>query len=106
MNEIEKLTTEVRRATDYQANKKFLREKIQTDLHMACNGGLFKITAELYAFVTCWKGDPDAFFLEDVYGNPIKVDPAAFLEMATEHYQRVMNTWHQQYAELRRIRRV
>jgi len=106
MNEIEKLTTEVRRATNYQANKKILREKIQADLHMACNGGLFKITPELYAFVSTWRGDPDSLFLEDTYGNPIKINQQAFLEMATEHYQQVMNTWHQQYAELRRIRRV
>jgi len=104
MTDIEKLTNEVRRATDYQANKKFLREKIQTDLHYAHNGGLFKITPELIAFTQGWPMDD--MYLEDVYGNPIQVDRPVFLIQAQQHYQKVMNTWHQQHAELKKIRRV
>jgi len=47
MSELEKLTAEIKRATDYQINKKILREKIQTDLHLAHHSGLFKITPDL-----------------------------------------------------------
>lgn len=104
MTEIEKLTTEVRRATDYQANKKFLREKIQTDLHFAHNGGLFKITPALLAFVQSWP--VDELYLEDTYENPIQINRQVFLIQAQQHYQQVMNTWHQQHAELKKIRRV
>lgn len=104
MTEIEKLTTEVRRATDYQANKKFLREKIQTDLHFAHGGGLFKITPALLAFVQGWP--VDELYLEDTYENPIQIDRQVFLIQAQQHYQQVMNTWHQQHAELKKIRRV
>lgn len=106
MSELEKLTTEIKRATDYQVNKRILREKIQTDLHFTYNGGLFKATPEQYAFVTAWQGDPDNFFLEDTYGNPIKINIKEFIEIATEHYSRVMNTWNQQHAELKRIRKI
>jgi hypothetical protein len=104
MTELAQLTTEIRRATDYQINKRILREKIQTDLHFAHNGGLFKVTPELLAFVQTWP--VDELYLEDTYQNPIQIDKSVFLVTAQQHYQRVMNTWHQQHAELRRIRKV
>ena len=104
MTELAQLTTEIRRATDYQVNKRILREKIQTDLHFAHNGGLFKITPELLAFVQTWP--VEELYLEDTYQNPIQIDKSVFLVTAQQHYQRVMNTWHQQHAELKQIRKV
>ena len=47
MSDLEKLTQEIRLATNYQVNKRILREKIQTDLHVPYNGGLFKASPEL-----------------------------------------------------------
>ena len=48
---IDQIVEQVRQATDFQTNKRILREKIQQDLHFAENGGLFKVTPELLAFV-------------------------------------------------------
>ena len=104
MSELEKLTTEIRRATDYQANKRILREKIQTDLHVPYNGGLFKITQELISFLTVMQDE--ILYLEDTYNNPIEVDRVGLLILAREHYQQVMNTWHQQHAEIKRLRKI
>lgn len=104
MTELEKLTTEIRRATDYQVNKTILKEKIQTDLHFTHNGGLFKVTPELLAFVSTWP--VDELYLEDTYQNPIEIDRQLFLVTAQQHYQQVMNRWHQQHAELKQIRKV
>jgi hypothetical protein len=104
MTNIETLVAEIRQATDFQANKRTLREKIQTDLHFPHNGGLFKVTPELLAFVKTWP--VDEIYLEDVYENPIKVDRQTFLVTAQQHYQTVMNTWHQQYEELKTKRRI
>ena len=104
MPEIDNLVKEIKQATDYQANRRTLRERIQTELHMTYGNGLFKLTPELLAFVSTWNSDE--LFLEDTYENPIKVDRKEFLERAQQHYQAVMNEWHQQYNELRRLRRV
>jgi hypothetical protein len=104
MTNIDNLVNEIRLATDFQINKKVLREKIQTDLHMTHNGGMFKITPELYAFVKTWPDDE--IYLEDVYQNPIKIDKQAFLLTAQQHYQLVMNRWHNEYEELRKIRKI
>lgn len=104
MSELNQITAEIKRATDYQVNKRILREKIQTDLHFAENGGLFKVTPELLAFVATWP--VDQIFLEDVYGNPIELSKQTFLVRAQQHYQIVMNTWHQQHDELKRQRKI
>lgn len=104
MSDINDLVEEIRLATDYQKNKHILREKIQTDLHLAHSGGLFKITPELIAFVKTWP--VDELYLEDVYQNPIQIDKQVFLVMAQQHYQTVMNQWHQAHAELKKIRKI
>lgn len=104
MSNISSIVEQVRLATDFNVNKQILREKIQTELHIAHNGGMFKITPELIAFVKDWP--LDILYVEDVYQNPVEIDRQVFLVTAQQHYHRVMNEWHQQYAELRRIRKV
>lgn len=104
MNDIQDIVTQVRQATDFQINKQILREKIQTDLHMTHNGGMFKITPELLAFVKTWP--VDELYLEDIYENPVKIDRQVFLVTAQQHYQTVMNQWHQDYEELKKIRKI
>jgi hypothetical protein len=102
--DLKNLVAQVKQATDYQSNKRLLREKIQTDLHLPYNNGLFKISPELLAFVATWP--LDILYLEDVYQNPIEIDRQIFLVTAQQHYQKVMNTWHQQHDELKRIRKI
>jgi len=104
MTNVTQLVEQVRQATDYQVNRRILREKIQTDLHMTHNGGMFKVTPELLAFVTTWPADE--LYLEDTFQNPIAIDRQVFLVTAQQHYQKVMNRWHQQHAELRKIRKI
>ena len=104
MNNIDSLVEEIKLATDFQINKQILREKIQTDLHMTHNGGMFKITLELLAFVKTWP--VDELYLEDTYQNPIKIDRQVFLIKAQQHYQAVMNEWHNEHEKLKKIRKV
>lgn len=101
---ISNIAAQVKLATDYQTNKIILKEKIQTDLHMVYENGLFKITPELLAFVSTWP--TDYLYLEDTYQNPIEIDRQVFLVKARQHYQQVMEIWHQQHEELKRIRKV
>ena len=90
MSELKELTIEIKKATNYQINKRILREKIQTNLHFPYNGGLFKVTLELLAFVLTWPND--VLYIEDTYQNPIEIDKQEFLAIAQQHYQTVMNT--------------
>jgi len=104
MNEITKLVEQVRLSTDFQINKQILREKIQTELHISFNGGMFLITTDLLAFLATWPNE--LLYLEDIFQNPIEIKRQEFLDRCRERYQAAMNSWHQQYAETRKIRKV
>ena len=104
MSDINQLVEEIKQATDYQINKRILREKITTDLHVTYNNGLFLVTPELIAFLATWPDEE--LFLEDTYQNPIKINRLEFLKQCQEHFQMVMNQWHIQHEELKRVRKI
>ena len=101
---IEQLVEQIKQSTDYQINKRILKEKIEGDLCFAYNGGLFKATPELIGFLNAW--DSDELYLEDTYSNPVKINRQELLDLAKQHYQTAMNSWHIQHEELKRIRKV
>ena len=101
---IEDIVHQIKLATEYQTNKRILREKIITDLHVTYNGGMFLITTDLLSFLATWP--EDEIYLEDAYQNPIKVNTSEFLKLTRQHYQKVMNIWHDEHAKLRQIRKV
>lgn len=104
MTTIDQLVDQVRLATDYQINREILREKIQTDLHLTYNDGMFYVTPDLLAFLATW---PDnILYMEDTFHNPVEIIREELLILAREHYQKVMNRWHQEHAELKRIRKI
>jgi hypothetical protein len=104
MTNINNIVEQVQLATDYQINKQILQEKIQTDLHVTYNGGLFKVTPELLAFVATYRFT--TMYIEDTYHNPIEVVRDEFRNICEEHYQKVMNRWHQEHYELKQLRKV
>lgn len=104
MSTPEQLINQIRLATDYQKNKRELREKILTDLHLTYNGGLFLIDSGLLAFLATWHNDE--LCLEDVYKNPIKINREELLSQARQHYQSTMNAWHIEHERLKQIRKI
>jgi hypothetical protein len=104
MSDINELVTQIKQSTDYQINRRILREKIRTDLHVPYNNGLFLVTVELIAFLATWPNEE--LFLADTYENPIKINRQEFLTLCQQHYQMVMNEWHIQHDELKRTRKI
>ena len=104
MSDLEQITNQIKLATNYQINKRILREKIQTDLHIPYNGGLFKISIELMSFLGTWPNEE--LYLEDTYQNPIKINRIELLTVCQQQYQMVMNDWHIQHEGIRRARKV
>lgn len=104
MTSINNLVDQIKLSTNYQTNKRLLKERVLADLHMPFNGGLFLLNPGIMAFVATW---PDQeLFLEDVYNNPIKIQRDDFLHQAREHYYAVMNTWHAEHEELKHVRKI
>ena len=104
MSDINELVDQIKQATDYQINRRILREKITTDLHVTYNNGLFLVNPELIAFLATWP--EETLFLADTYENPIKILRQEFLTKCQQHYQMVMNEWHIQHDKLKRTRKV
>jgi len=101
---LNEIVDEIRQATDFQINKRLLKEKIMADLHLPYNNGLFKISPELISFVSVWPSDE--LFLEDTNKNQILIKKSEFLNLAIQHYQTQMNLWHTQYEQIKRIRKI
>ena len=104
MSSIESLVEQIKQSTDFHKNKLLLKERIQTDLTVPYNNGLFLITTDLLSFLATWPGDQ--LFLEDTFNNPVSINREEFLTLARQRYQSVMNDWHQQHNELKRIRKI
>jgi hypothetical protein len=104
MSEITPIIVAIKDATDYQTNKRILNEKMQTELHLPYNGGMFYVDMALIAFLGQWH--QKELVLLDTYQNPILVDKYELLQLANERYQAVMNSWHQRHNELKQTRRV
>lgn len=104
MSNVQKIVDQIKQSTDYQINKRLLKEKIVTDLHLPYNNGLFLVKPELIAFLATWPDEK--LYLEDVYENPIELNRDEFLYHCRLHYQTLMNKWHQQHEELKRIRKI
>jgi hypothetical protein len=98
------IVTQVRLATDYQNNKKLLNEKIKNELHVTHAGGMFLATPELISFLSVWPDEE--VYLEDVFHNPIRVVRTNLLNTCISHYRAVMNGWHIQHEEIKRIRKI
>lgn len=101
---INEIVDQIRQATDFQINRRLLKEKIMADLHLPYNNGLFKISPQLIAFVSTWPNEE--LFLEDSYENPIPIKRTEFLNLAIQHYNTQMNLWHSQYEQIKRIRKI
>lgn len=104
MADIEQIVTQIRQATDFQTNKRILRERRISDLHFPYQNGMFLLSPALLAFVSTWP--TEWLYLEDTYGNPVEVEKQIFLVKAQQHYSQVMNSWHQELEELKKQRRV
>ena len=84
--------------------RKNLRERIEGQLSVAHNGGLFKATPDLISFLSCWTDEE--LFLEDSYNNPIRCNRLALLSDVKQAYQFAMNAWHLEFEASKNIRKI
>ena len=88
---IESIVSTVKDRFDKRAFKKRLLDTTKQKLIVTHNGGLFRVTPELFAMLTVFT-DPE-LVLEDGYGNPVLVNREELLFLAKQRYNEVMNSW-------------
>ena len=68
------------------------KENHVAQLLLTAQGGSFRVTSELIAFLSITKLG-DTVVILDIYDNPIKVDRKLLLATAIELYSSVMDSW-------------
>jgi len=87
---------------NHNSAKQYLKDKYQSKLTVASQGGLWKVTPELITFVN------DCGFKElvllDSYDNPVKVKKDELLPLLVDTYLNVMEEWHSEFKALEKYR--
>jgi hypothetical protein len=88
---------------EHEAARRTLREKYQAKLTFAHRGGMWRAGAELNSTIfTC--GRMGEVVLEDLYGNPVKIDTKELMQLSQERFNEQMNAWLIEYEELNKRR--
>jgi hypothetical protein len=88
---------------DHESARKVLKEKYQAKLTFAYAGGMWRAGPELNSTIfTC--GRIGEVVLEDLYGNPVKIDTKELMQMSQERFNEQMNAWLVEYEQLNKNR--
>ena len=99
----DQLISHSRARFEHEAARRTLREKYQAKLTFAHAGGMWRAGPELNCTIfTC--GRIGEVVLEDLYGNPVKIDTKELMSQSQERYNEQMNAWLVEYEELNRNR--
>lgn len=95
------LLSEIKARFNHNSAKDYLKDKYESKLVFADQGGLWKASSEMLSFLRTSK--PNTVLI-DTYNNPVKVDTAILLEKAESLYDSVMTEWADEWKELERKR--
>lgn len=99
----EKLAAIASNKFNHSLHRKNLRERLDAQLVVTHNNGLFKASLTLMSFLqSC---TDEELFLEDEYHNPIKCDRISLLSDLKLAYQFAMNQWHIDFENSKKIRK-
>ena len=101
--DIDNLIAHGRSRFDHAAAKRTLKEKYQSKLIFAYNGGMFKAGPELINILKASEGQQGIFLL-DLYETPVTVDYNELLNLAQTRWQETMKLWFEEYEQLSKNR--
>lgn len=96
------LINEAKARFNHNAAKAYLKEKYETRLIVAEQGGLWKANLETINFLNA--SQLESVILIDTFQNPVKVNRSELCEKLTETYNSVMNEWYNEWAQLEKNR--
>jgi hypothetical protein len=87
---------------NHNSAKDYLKNKYESKLIVAEQGGLWKATIEIISFLST--NNQEQIVLMDSFNNPVKVDRILLLNKLTNIYNQVTNEWYTEWSELERQR--
>jgi len=96
------ISNQIRARFDHETAKQVLRDRMLAKMHFAYNGGMWCAGP---ALLTVLHVCPDeTAVIEDIHGNPVKIDVAELELAAQQRWQEQMNAWHAEYEKLQQER--
>lgn len=92
------LIKDIKARFSHDSAKQYLKDKYLSKLTIASQGGLWKVTPELIAFLG--NAGPEELILIDLYENPVKVDRLKLFYALRDIYNDVMTEWHNEWSQL------
>jgi len=83
---------------NHNSAKEYLREKYESKLLVAEQGGLWKADQQTIAFLSA--SGNETIVVVDTFNNPVKVNRKELLDKLTDTYWEVMNAWYDEWKEL------
>jgi len=96
------LLAEAKARFNHNFAKDYLKEKFNTKLIVADQGGLWRADSTTINFLAL--NDEKEIILVDSFDNPVKVDRLTLLSKLRSTYQIVMNDWYAEWCELEKKR--
>lgn len=92
------LLTEIKARFNHNSAKDYLKDKYESKLVFADQGGLWKASPEMLSFLRT--STSKEVVLVDTYANPVQVDTSKLLTKANSIYDTVMSEWAKEWKEL------
>jgi hypothetical protein len=99
----DELIQHARTRFDHAAARRVLKEKYQAKMLFAYRGGMWRAGPELLVLLQSNLVN-DEIVIEDLYGNPIKIDSTELQYLVFERWQEQMNAWLIEHESLNKIR--
>jgi hypothetical protein len=93
------LIKEAKARFQHQESKNYLKEKYTADLNFTEQGGLWTASPEFITFLRT-TSSREVIFLDN-YGKPVQVDVQKLLEVAEDIYTSTMQSWYNEFQELK-----
>jgi len=100
--DIQNLIIESKARFNHNQAKQYLKDKYQSKLTFADQGGLWVATPELIVFLD--SDNSEELIVIDSYENPIKVDRKKLFNKVRDTYNDIMEQWHNEWAILEKKR--
>jgi hypothetical protein len=96
--DITTLISDAKARFSHNSAKAYLKDKYDSKLIVADQGGLWKANLTTIAFLNAF--DDDNIIVIDTFDNPVQVNRAQLLTLLTDTYNTVMLAWYKEWKEL------
>ncbi len=96
------LIIEAKARFNHNSTKAYLKDKYDSKLLVAEQGGLWRANLETINFLN--SSNKEQVVLIDTFNNPVRVNRQALLDILHSTYESVMDEWYTEWADLEKKR--